>query len=137
MTLQLNLQVVREMPVGVTADLALCAVCHSPGDAHCRVCIPVLGLWPRSLCSEDQLTVADRGANAGFACVVSQKHTPKPLSACPQDHTGQQWLTSFEESGVKIMGKSAHELKQLENTPEFERTNLVPRHACPQGCFCA
>jgi Replication factor-A C terminal domain len=38
-----------------------------------------------------------------------------------QDHTGQQWLTAFEESGVKIIGKSAHELKQLENTPEFER----------------
>ena len=31
------------------------------------------------------------------------------------------------------MGKSAHELKQLENTPEFERTILVRRHACHQG----
>lgn len=37
-----------------------------------------------------------------------------------QDHTGQQWLTAFEESGAKIMDKSAHELKQLEGTEEFE-----------------
>lgn len=43
-----------------------------------------------------------------------------------QDHTGQQWLTAFEEAGVKIMGKSAHELKELEGHEEFER--LVQVH---------
>ena len=63
--------------------------------------------------------------------LARKPHTPEAHAT--QDHTGQQWLTSFEESGVKIMGKSAHELKQLENTPEFERTILVRRHACHQG----
>lgn len=47
-----------------------------------------------------------------------------------QDHTGQQWLTAFEESGVKIIGKTAHELKQLEGTAEFERIIQVCTFAC-------
>jgi len=37
-----------------------------------------------------------------------------------QDHTGQQWLTSFEESGHQIMGMTAQELKELEGSPAFD-----------------
>lgn len=47
---------------------------------------------------------------------------PGTLSTCAlQDHTGQQWLTAFEESGCKIIGQSANDLKQKEGTDEFER----------------
>lgn len=38
-----------------------------------------------------------------------------------QDHTGQQWMTAFEEPAAKIIGLPANELKQKDGTAEFDR----------------
>ena len=44
-----------------------------------------------------------------------------------QDHTANQWLTAFQETGVEIMGMTANDLQRLqtEHPTEFEKVMLV------------
>ena len=44
-----------------------------------------------------------------------------------QDHTADQWLTAFQETGTEIMGMPADDLAKLqnENPAEFEKVMMV------------
>ena len=54
--------------------------------------------------------------------------------AAPQDHTADQWLTAFQETGTDIMGMPADDLAklQIEHPVEFEKVMGV--RLLPEPC---
>ena len=70
-----------------------------------------------------------------WRCERCDKNHPKPeyrfiMSVNVSDHTGQLWLSCFDESGRQIMGHSADELMELKETDEKRLSDIFSEANC-------
>jgi len=65
-----------------------------------------------------------------WRCEKCDMTYPRPeyryvLSLCVSDHTGQLWLSGFNETGLLILGKTADEMQQLKEDDEGAYTATI------------
>ena len=70
-----------------------------------------------------------------WRCEKCDKNHPKPeyryiMSINVSDHTGQLWLSCFDETGRILMGKSADELMELKETDEKRLSDVFSEANC-------
>lgn len=87
--------------------------------------IHVLQACPSENCNKK---VVDQG-NGMYRCEKCQQEYPKfkwrmILSVNLSDHTGNQWVTCFQESAECILGVSAEELGNLKEMVGFKETKF-------------
>jgi replication factor A1 len=70
-----------------------------------------------------------------WRCERCDKNHPNPeyryiLSVNVSDHTGQMWVSCFDETGRMIMGKSADELMELKETDDKRVSDIFSEANC-------
>jgi replication factor A1 len=76
-----------------------------------------------------------------WRCENCDKSWPRPsyryvLQICVSDHTGQKWISAFDESARVIMGHSADELQQLKDDgDETKFTKMIEDATCRSWSF--
>lgn len=76
-----------------------------------------------------------------WKCENCDKTWPRPkyryiLQLCVADHTGQKWISAFDESAQIIMGRSADELQQVkEDGDETRFSKLIEDATCRSWSF--